>query len=493
MVFKSKGALCQEKLESKGCRNTIRSTWFIVAVSQVSLRYVMGANMKQLQTSSNSITEGVIWRQLLIFFFPLLFGTFFQQLYTTIDAIVVGKYVSKEALSAVGGTTGVIINLFVGCFVGISTGATVTISQYYGAKKEENVSKAVHSAIMLALVGGTVIMSIGLIGAPAALRLMGTPESIMPYSLVFIRIYFGGMTANLTYNMGAGILRAIGDSRRPLYFLIASCFLNIILDILFVIIFKWGVAGAAIATVISQFFSAALVCLALMKSNDCYRLYVRKIRFHREMLNRIIHIGIPAGFQSLMYSVSNVLIQSSINQFGTDTIAAWAAYGKIDGIFWMIMGSFGISVTTFVGQNYGAGKNDRVKKGILVCLVMAVSAAICLSILLSFGGTYVYRWFTKDDQVIKKGMEILHFLVPTYCTYVSIEIFSGSLRGMGSAIIPMILSCLGVCVLRILWIFTAVPIHTNIRTVIFSYPLTWSVTSILFITYFFIYKKKHAL
>jgi Na+-driven multidrug efflux pump len=193
-----------------------------------------------------------------------------------------------------------------------------------------------------------------------------------------------------------------------------------------------------------------------------------------------------------MYSVSNVLIQSSINQFGTDTIAAWAAYGKIDGIFWMIMGSFGISVTTFVGQNYGAGKNDRVKKGILVCLIMAMSAAISLSILLSFGGTYIYRWFTQDDQVIKKGMEILHFLVPTYCTYVSIEIFSGSLRGMGSAVIPMILSCFGVCVLRILWIFTAVPIWTDIRTVIFSYPLTWTVTSILFIIYFLIYKKKHA-
>lgn len=449
--------------------------------------------MKGNQTGSNSITEGVIWKQLLIFFFPLLFGTFFQQLYTTADAIVVGKYVGKEALSAVGGTTGALINVFVGCFVGVSTGATVTISQYYGARQEEAVSKAVHSAIMLALIGGGVITAAGILGAPAALRMMGTPEEIMPYSLIFIRICFIGMIANLLYNMGAGILRAVGDSRRPLYFLIASCFLNIALDILFVMGFKWGVAGAAVATVISQIFSAVLVCLALMRTEDCYKLYIRKIRFHGEMLNRIIHIGIPAGFQSLMYSLSNVLIQSNMNQFGTDTIAAWAAYGKIDGIFWMIMGSFGISVTTFVGQNYGAGKNDRVKKGIRVCLIMAMSAAVSLSIVLSFCGTYIYRMFTDDGLVIKKGLEILHFLVPVYFTYVSVEIFSGALRGMGNALIPMILTCLGVCVLRILWIFIAVPVWPDIRTVIFSYPLAWSTTSVLFIIYYFIYTRKHSL
>ncbi len=446
--------------------------------------------MKQNQAVGNGITEGVIWKQLLTFFFPLLFGTFFQQLYTTADAIVVGKYVGKEALSAVGGTTGAIINVFVGCFVGISTGATVTISQYYGARREEEVSKTVHSAIMLALTGGALIMVAGIIGAPAALRFMSTPKVIMPYSLIFIRIYFCGMTANLVYNIGAGILRAIGDSRRPLYFLILSCFLNIILDILFVVGFKWGVAGVGIATVISQFFSAVLVCLTLMRSEDCYRLYLRKIRFHKEMLNKIIHIGIPAGFQSLMYSLSNVLIQSNMNQFGTDTIAAWAAYGKIDGVFWMIMGSFGISVTTFVGQNFGAGKNDRVRKGVRVCLIMALSTAVGLSILLSFGGSYVYRLFTDDRQVIEKGMEILHFLVPVYFTYVSIEIFSGSLRGMGSALIPMILTCLGVCVMRILWISVAVPIWPDIRTVIFSYPLAWSITSVLFIIYYQIYVRK---
>ncbi len=194
-----------------------------------------------------------------------------------------------------------------------------------------------------------------------------------------------------------------------------------------------------------------------------------------------------------MYSLSNVLIQSNMNQFGTDTIAAWAAYGKIDGIFWMIMGSFGIAVTTFVGQNFGAGKYDRVKKGIRVCFIMAMSAAISLSIFLTFGGTTIYRLFSDDEQVISKGLEVMRFLVPTYYTYVSIEIFSGSLRGMGDSLIPMILTCLGVCVLRVLWIFVAVPIWPDIRTVIFSYPLAWSTTSVLFIIYYFIYTKKHSI
>lgn len=446
--------------------------------------------MKKEREGINQITEGVIWRQLLIFFFPLLFGTFFQQLYNTADAIVVGRAVGKEALSAVGGTTGTLINLFVGCFVGFSTGATVTISQYYGGRYEEEVKKAVHTAIALALVVGAVIMVIGILGAPMALRWMKTPDEIMPLSLIYIRIYFGGMIANLIYNMGAGILRAIGDSKRPLYFLIASCFINIILDIVFVVGFQWGVMGAAIATVVSQLFSACLVCYALMRSNACYKLYIKQIRLHKELLKRIIQIGLPAGFQSLMYTSSNVVIQSSINGFGTNTIAAWTAYGRIDGIFWMIMSSFGISITTFVGQNFGAGKKDRVRKGIRICLVMAMSVAIVMSSILYMGGGYFYRLFSSDPQVIEKGLEILQFLVPTFGTYVCIEILSGSLRGMGNAFVPMLLTCFGVCVLRMIWIFTVVPMRPGMRTVIFSYPLTWTTTSILFIIYYFYYVKK---
>lgn len=445
------------------------------------------------QEHSNRITEGVIWQQLLIFFFPMLFGTFFQQLYNTADAVVVGRFVSKEALSAVGGTTGTLINLFVGFFVGISTGATVIISQYYGGNDKKEVSKAVHTAIALAITGGAVIMVVGIVGAPIALHWMGTPDNILPHSLTYIRIYFGGMIANLLYNMGSGILRAIGDSKRPLYFLIVSCFVNIILDVVFVVAFHWGVMGVAVATVISQICSAILVCITLIKTNDIYKLSIKNIRFHGDMLKRIIRVGLPAGLQSLMYSSSNVIIQSNMNQFGTDTIAAWTAYGKIDGIFWMTMNSFGISVTTFSGQNYGAGKYDRVKKGMRQCLLIAMVVAICLSSVLYFGGAYVYRLFTDEVEVIEIGLVILRFLAPTFITYVSIEILSGTLRGMGSTFIPMIITCLGICLLRMIWVFIAVPVWPDMKAVIFSYPLTWVTTSILFILYYRHYVKRHGI
>ncbi len=447
--------------------------------------------MRDIRERGSRITEGVIWKQILIFFFPLLLGTFFQQLYNTADAVVVGKFVGKEALSAVGGTTGTLINLFVGFFVGVSTGATVTISQYYGGKYKEEMGRAVHTAIAMAIFGGAAIMLIGMLGAPAALRWMGTPEEIMSHSLVYIRIYFGGMIANLVYNVGAGILRAVGDSRRPLYFLITSCFINIVLDVVFVVVFHWGVMGVAVATIISQICSAALVCMTLVRTQECYKLFIRKIRFHKGMLIKIIQIGIPAGFQSLMYSSSNVIIQSNINSFGTDTIAAWTAYAKIDGVFWMTMNAFGISTTTFVGQNYGAGKSDRVKSGVRTVLKMSMSVAAVLSIVLYFGGGYVFRLFTSDIMVINKGLEILRFLVPTFITYVSIEILSGALRGMGNSFVPMILTSLGVCALRVVWLFTVVPVWKNLKTVIISYPIAWMVTSILFILYYRYYTGKY--
>ncbi len=439
---------------------------------------------------NNGITEGVIWKQLLIFFFPLLFGTFFQQLYNTADAIVVGRFVGKEALSAVGGATSTLINVFVGFFVGISAGATVTISQYYGGRYKEEVSKAVHTAIAMAIAGGAIIMVLGLLCAPMALHLMGTPEEIVPQSLTYLRIYFVGMIANLVYNVGAGILRAIGDSRKPLYFLIISCVINIVLDLIFVVALGWDVMGVAVATVISQLCSAVLVCVTLMRSRECYQLRLKEIRFHREMLRKIIRIGLPTAFQSLMYSSSNVVIQANMNSFGTDTLAAWTAFGKIDGIFWMIMSAFGISVTTFVGQNYGAGKYDRVRKGTMVCLRMAMSAAIGLSVVLYFGGPYIYWLFTTDTEVMNKGMEILRFMVPAFWTYVFIEIFSGSLRGMGDAFIPMVITSLGVCALRVLWLLIVVPFWPDVKTVIFSYPLTWAVTSVLFVFYYRYYTNR---
>ncbi|SET52979.1 MATE family efflux transporter [Lacrimispora sphenoides] len=432
----------------------------------------------------NQITEGVIWKQLLLFFFPILFGTFFQQLYNTTDAIIVGRFVGKEALAAVGGPTGPLINLLIGFFIGLSSGAGVTISQFFGAGQEEEVSRAVHTAIAFSIVCGAVIMVIGIPATPYALKAMGTPDDILHYAVLFMRIYFVGVIPNLVYNMGAGILRAIGDSKRPLYFLIASCFTNIILDIIFVVYCHMGVMGAALATILSQLLSAVLVILVLIRTSGAYHLNLKAVRIDRDMLRRIIRIGFPAGLQSVMYSSSNIIIQSSVNTLGTDTIAAWTAYGKIDSVFWMIISAFGISITTFVGQNYGAGKKDRVYKGIRVCLAMSFTAAIGLSVLLYTFGNYVYLLFTTDAAVIEKGTEILRYLAPTFFTYVCIEIYSGSLRGAGDCWIPMILTSLGVCALRVIWICVAVPLRPTIETVIFSYPLTWAVTSLLFIIYF---------
>ncbi|MEY8352441.1 MATE family efflux transporter [Lachnospiraceae bacterium 54-53] len=440
-------------------------------------------------TEQNQITEGVIWKQLLLFFFPILFGTFFQQLYNTTDAIIVGRFVGKEALAAVGGPTGTFINLMIGFFIGLSSGATVIISQFYGARQDENVSKAVHTAIAFSIVSGVAFTFVGMLGAPYALRAMGTPDDILHYAVSFIRVYFIGVTGNLIYNMGAGILRAIGDSRRPLYFLIASCFTNIILDILFVVYMHMGVRGAALATIISQFISAVLVILVLVRTNKSYRLMPKSIRIHRDILGRIIRIGFPAGLQSVMYSSSNIIIQSSINALGTNTIAAWTAYGKIDTLFFTIISAFGISITTFVGQNYGAGKKDRVWKGIRICMIMSFVTAIGLSFLLYTFGSYIFLLFTTDAAVIGIGTEILRYLVPAYFTYVCIEICSGSLRGTGDCWIPMLLTCLGVCALRVVWIWVAVPLHPVIETVIFSYPMTWTVTSVLFVIYFYRYSK----
>lgn len=437
----------------------------------------------------NQITEGVIWKQLLIFFFPILFGTFFQQLYNTIDAVIVGKYVGKEALAAVGGTTGTLINLLVGFFVGLSSGASVIISQYYGAKNEEKVREAVHTAMAFSITGGIILMILGMIGAPIALEAMGTPEDIMNYAVVYIRIYFAGIIGNLIYNMGAGILRAIGDSKRPLYFLMTSCVVNIVLDIVFVVIFRMNVAGAALATILSQLISAVLVIVVLMRSKDVYQLILPKIRLHLEMVKRIIQIGFPAGLQSAMYSISNIIIQSSVNALGTDTIAAWTAYSKIDAIFWMIIGAFGISITTFVGQNHGAGKRERVEKGIKVCMKMTLVTSIIISVILYVFGGYIYQLFTDDAAVMEKGVEILHFMVPFFITYICIEILSGALRGVSDCWIPMLITCLGVCVVRVLWILFAVPHNMTMKMVLVSYPLTWILTSVSFVIYYRFFSK----
>lgn len=437
-----------------------------------------------MKNTVNGITEGVIWKQLLIFFFPIVLGTFFQQLYNTVDAIIVGNFVGKEALASVGGTTGTLINLTVGFFVGLSSGAGVVLSQYYGAQDRENVHRSVHTAIALAILGGAVLMIIGILGAETAMRLMQTPEDIMAYSLTYLRIYFIGVIPQMIYNMGSGLLRAVGDSKRPLYYLVVACGVNILLDLLFVVVFKWEVMGVALATIISQLVSALLVLYTLIRSDTEYQLHPCAIHLTSSTLRKIIIIGLPAGLQSVMYALSNVIIQSSINSYGTNSIAAWTAYGKIDGLFWMVMGAFGVAITTFVGQNFGAHKMDRVHKSVKISIIMASLIAVFISVLFLTTGPYIYRLFTNDAEVIEIGMKILWILGPFFVSYVCIEILSGAMRGCGESLIPMIMTALGICGLRIAWIAYYMPQSVQLDKILQCYPLTWVVTSIFFILYY---------
>ena len=435
----------------------------------------------------NRITEGSIFGQLLLFFFPILFGTFFQQLYNTADAMVVGRFVGKQDLAAVGGSTSTLINLLVGFFVGLSSGATVVISQFYGARKADKVHWAVHTSIAFSVIGGIIFMIVGLVGSPWALEAMKTPEDVMGHAVVYIRIYFLGIIVNLVYNMGAGILRAVGDSRRPLYFLIASCFTNIILDVLLVAVLGMGVAGAALATITSQLLSAVLVVLALMKTDDMYKLEWKKVRIDQRMLQRIVRIGIPAGMQSVMYNISNVIIQAGVNTLGTDNVTAWATYGKVDGLYWMMINALGISATTFVGQNFGAGRLDRVRKGAGACMVIGVVLTASVGVVLYNGGHLLVELFTTDQQVQAISMDLLHFMVPTFITYIAIEILSGTLRGVGDAWMPLIITGIGVCAVRVLWIMFVLPHYHTIIGAAFCYPLTWSLTTVAFVIYYYFF------
>ena len=442
------------------------------------------ALFKRHEFSQNSITEGVIWKNLLAFFFPILLGPFFQQLYNTADAVIVGKFVGKEALAAVGGATGTLVNLVVGFFVGLSSGATVILSQFYGGRRDREVSQAVHTAAAMSLAGGALFTVLGIVFSPVILRWMGTPADVLVHAEVYVRIYFAGMIPSLIYNVGAGLLRAVGDSQRPLYFLISACMVNIVLDVLLVVGLEMGVAGAAIATIFSQAVSAVLVVLTLLRSHQAYRLEPRKIRFYGNLLDRIVRIGFPAGLQSVMYSLSNIIIQASINAFGTDIVAAYTAYGKLDGLYWMMINAFGVSITTFVGQNFGAGKYDRMRRSVRVCLLMTFGATVLMSGFFLLLGEPLYRLFTDDAQVIALGMQILRLLVPTYVTYICIEVLAGAVRGTGDSLIPTLFTLTGVCLLRVAWVMGVAPAYHSLTVVLLSYPITWTITSALFVIYY---------
>ena len=433
--------------------------------------------------TGNAIIEGVIWKQLLIFFFPILLGSFFQQMYNTADTIIVCRFAGTSALAAVG-STGSFVNLLFGFFVGLASGATVILAQYCGARNDKGVHDAVHTGIALAILGGLAITVLGLIFAPAMMRLINVPEEIFDDALAYLRIFLGGMVFSVVYNIGAGILRALGDSRRPLYFLIAGCFINIFLDLLFIAVLRLDVVGAAVATVLSQAISAALVVICLMRRLDNSCLHLKEISISGGILSSILRIGIPAGLQSVMYSVSNLIIQSAVNSFGELSVAAWTAMGRMDGIIWLVMGAFGTAITTFVGQNFGAQKYDRMRRSCRVCMAMAMGSTALLSAVICIFGRQLLGLFTTDSAVLDIGQQIIWAISPFYITYVTVEILSGTIRGTGDSVNPVIITALCTCLFRVIYVSLCKHFNLSIQYVAYSYAITWTLSTIVFTIYY---------
>lgn len=433
--------------------------------------------------SRRQITEGVIWKQLLLFFFPILMGSFFQQLYNTVDTIIVGRGVGTEALAAVGASSP-IISLINGFFIGVSTGPTVILSQCCGAGDKQGAKNALHTGMALALALGAVVTVLGVGFAPQILRCIGTPETCISAAVTYCRIYFSGAIFSMVYNMGAGILRAMGDSRRPMIFLMVCCGVNIAADILFVYGLKLGVAGAALATILSQAISALLVIRVLLRQADESRLEIKSIRFHKNQLASMLRIGIPAGIQLMMFDLSNLIVQSSINSFGDATVAAWTAFGKTDGLTWQISGAFGVSVTTFVGQNFGAQKYDRVRRSVWVCMGLSIAIVGALSILEFVFRRFILGIVTADAEVIAIGGEMMRHIVLFNAIFMPIEVFAGAMRGTGYSLQPTLIMLTCVCAFRIAWVLLVVSRWHTVAMLCMAYPISWILCAGVFYAFY---------
>ena len=434
------------------------------------------------------LLKGNLWVQTLLFFIPILIGAFFQQLYNTVDAIVVGQYLGPNALGAVGGSTGTLVNLFVGLFIGISSGAAVVLSHAVGAFDKHRIKHTIHTSMAIALFCSVIVTVIGFLFAPNMLKMVNVPAGMFDYSLIYLRIYFIGTVFSLIYNMGTALLRSLGDSKRPLYFLIVSCFVNIVLDLLFVVQFKMGVEGVAIATVISQVVSCVLVVMTMVKMQDPYRLYFHEIRINMNLLKQILWIGFPAAMQSVLYTISNLVIAWACNGYGEVVAAANAAYGKIDGLYWMIIGALGTTVTTIVGQNYGAKNTKRVQQSLYIAWLYSALMSIGASLVFMGFGEWIFTLFTNDPIVIEEGMNILNLMAPWLISYCTIEIIAGALRGVGNVIIPTIVTLVGVVGMRVIWVMMTSG-AASVTVPLACYPISWTLTSLIFILYFYGFRK----
>ncbi len=429
-----------------------------------------------------ALTEGTIWKKLLIFALPLMLSNFLQQLYNTADLLIVGRFIGTEAQAAVG-ATGSLSNMLIGFFIGLSTGCAVVVAQMYGAEDEDGLYRMVHSSMSIALVSGVVLSVAGFFLSTPLLRLMNTPEEILADASVYLRIFFAGSIPSLLYNMGAGILRSVGDSKRPFYFLAVSSITNILLDLLFIAVFGWGVVGAAWATVISHIIAAVLVMMSLSKTDESYKLYLRDIAFHGPVGKRALKIGVPTGLQSVLISGSNVIIQTAVNGFGTLAVAGYAAAGRIDGFVWVTLNAVALAAMTFMGQNIGAGKIERAKKGLRQAIVLVVIVSGGLgAFFLIFAGPLA-ALFNPDPAVTFYIRRVMLYILSIYWLFGINEVIGGALRGVGRSMVPMLVTLICMSGFRVFWVYVILPLNRTFDFMLLAYPLSYVLTIIVYLIY----------
>ena len=432
--------------------------------------------------------EGPLFSKIWIFTVPLILSGLLQLLFNAVDMIVAGRYVGKEALAAVGSTSS-LINLLTNVFIGLSTAANVLVARYFGSGQDKDVHETVHTSIALSVISGVILSVLGIIVAPKILVLMGTHESVLPMATLYIRIYFLGMPVLMLYNFGAAILRAIGDTKRPLYYLTISGAINAICNVIFIVVFHMGVAGVAYATILSQAISAILTIRCLMVSDESYRFELKKVHIYRDKLGQILRLGLPAGFQGSIFSISNVLIQSSINSFGADAMAGNSAACNIEGFVYVTMNTFHVTCLSFVSQNYGKHYFARIRKIFLICLGSVTAVGLIAGSLSYVFGPQLLSLYANDADksvVIAYGMRRLAIIMFTYFTCGMMDTCVGALRGLGYSVMPMIVSLLGACGFRILWIFTIFRAFRSLENLYISYPISWTITTTVHIICFII-------
>ncbi len=435
------------------------------------------------------MTTGPIAPSLIAFALPVVFGSIFQLLYSTTDLLFVGNMIGKNAAAAVG-ASGLIVTCLINLFTGISVGAGVAISQSIGEGNKKNVDQLLHAAAGFSLAAGLLLMLIGILAAPQALQFLNTPENIFSDALIYVRFYFLGMLPLIIYNVGSGVLRACGDSKSPFYILAIGGFINVLSDAFFIAVLQLGVKGAALATTVSQTFSAIAVICLLLRGNEILRLQVSKIRIERASLAKILHLGLPAGIQSMVITLSNLVVQYYINSFGSDSVAAFSAYFKLENFTYMPVLAFGQAIMTFTGQNLGAGKIDRIKKGVLLSSVLSVVTVALIAFFLLALGEIPVRWFMKEQDVVELGVQLLLVSFPVYWLNSLIEVFGGTIRGMGYSLVSMIVVLCTICGGRIILLPIIQAHFHSLRMIAAVYPITWSMAAAcLFLAMLYLFRK----